>query len=81
MPGLSPAQKVCAVYELILSNFSQRAEKILRFADPPESLVITGGHAALSELIRRKSEALGGIPAVARPKPEAAAYGAARLSQ
>ena len=42
-------------------------------------LVITGGHALLPELTRRKSEVLGGIPTEARPKPEAAAYGAAKL--
>lgn len=79
LPGLSDEQKVSAVYDLIIGNFTQRAQQIMKFADPPERLVITGGHALLPELTRRKSEALGGIPTEARPKPEAAAYGAARL--
>lgn len=80
IPGLSDGQKVSAVYDLIIGNFTQRAQQIMKFADPPERLVITGGHALLPELTRRKSEALGGILTEARPKPEAAAYGAARLS-
>lgn len=79
LPGLSNEQKVSAVYDLILSNFIQRAGQIMKFAPSPERLVITGGHALLPELSRRKSEALGSIPTEARPKPEAAAYGAARL--
>lgn len=79
VPGLTNEQKIAAVYDLILFNFKQRAQQIMKFAAPPERLVITGGHALLPELSRRKSEALGGIPTVARPKPEAAAYGAAKL--
>lgn len=79
LPGLSNEQKVSAVYDLIISNFSQRAEQIMKFTQAPERLVITGGHALLPELTRRKSEVLGGIPTEARPKPEAAAYGAAKL--
>lgn len=80
LPGLSDAQKVSAVYDLILSNFTTRAEQIMKFAASPEKLVITGGHALLPELCRRKSEALGGISTESRPKPEAAAYGAALLA-
>ena len=80
LSGLSDAQKVSAVYDLILSNFTRRAEQITKFAASPEKLVITGGQALLPELCRRKSEALGGIPAESRPKPEAAAYGAALLA-
>jgi sugar (pentulose or hexulose) kinase len=80
IPGLLDEQKVSAVYDLILSNFSQRTRQLLKFAPAPERLVITGGHALLPELNRRKAEALGGIPTEARPKPEAAAYGAARLT-
>ena len=80
IPGLSDEQKVSAVYDLILSNFGQRIRQLLKFAPAPERLVITGGHALLPELNRRKAEALGGIPTEARPKPEAAAYGAARLT-
>lgn len=79
LPGLSNEQKVSAVYDLIVSNFTQRAEQIMKFTQAPERLVITGGHSLLPELTRRKSEALGGIPTEARPKPEAAAFGAARL--
>ncbi len=80
LSGLSDAQKVSAVYDLILSNFTRRAEQITKFASSPEKLVITGGHTQLPELCRRKSEALGGIPTESRPKPEAAAYGAALLA-
>ena len=79
LPGLSNEQKVSAVYDLIISNFTQRSEQIMKFTPAPERLVITGGHALLPELTRRKSEVLGGIPAEARPKPEAAAFGAAKL--
>ena len=80
LPGLTAEQKISAVYDRILENFSQRVQQILKFADSPERLVITGGLALLPELSRRKSEALGGIPTFARPKPEAAAYGAALLA-
>lgn len=79
-PGLTTEQKVSAVYDSILTNFSRRAEQISRFAALPERLIITGGHANLPELSRRKSEVLGNIPAELRPKPEAAAYGAAKLA-
>ena len=79
-PGLTTEQQVSAVYDSILSNFSRRAEQISRFAPLPERLIITGGHANLPELSRRKSEALGNIPAESRAKPEAAAYGAAKLA-
>ena len=78
--GLTAEQKISAVYDRILENFSQRAHQLMKFAEKPERLVVTGGHALLPELTRRKSEALGGIPVIARPKPEAAAYGAASLS-
>ena len=80
LPGLTAEQKVSAVYDRILENFSQRAQQIMKFAASPERLVITGGHAPLSELSRRKSEILGGIPTFSHPKPEAAAYGAALLA-
>ena len=76
---LTAAQKVSAVYDKILENFSARSQQILRFAPKPERLVITGGLALLPELSRRKSEILGGIPIESRPKPEAAAFGAAKL--
>ena len=79
LPGRSGAQKVSAVYERILTNFRAAGERLLRFAEAPERLVITGGHALLPELCRRKAEILGGIPAEPRPKPEAAAFGAAKL--
>ena len=78
--GLTNEQKITAVYDVILTNFSQRVRQISLFTNAPEKLVITGGHALLPELSRRKSEILGGISTEARPKPEAAAYGAARLA-
>ena len=78
--GLTNEQKIAAVYDIILENFSQRIQQITQFTNAPEKLVITGGHALLPELSRRKSEILGNIPTEARPKPEAAAYGAARLA-
>lgn len=79
-PGLSAAQKVSAVYDRIIENFDRRARQIMQFAEPPARLIITGGHASLPELSRRKAEVLGSIPVVLRPKPEAAAFGAAELS-
>ena len=78
-PGLTAAQKVCAVYERILSSFRERARQICLFTEKPERLVITGGQARLPELCRRKAEILGGIPIEERARPEAAAYGAARI--
>ena len=78
--SLTDAQKASAVYDRILTNFKQRAAQIRNFAGRPEKLVITGGHARLPELSERKSEILGGIPTESRPKPEAAAFGAALLS-
>ncbi len=79
LPGLTDVQKISAVYDRIIESFTQRVRQISQFTDMPERLVITGGHARLAELNRRKSEALGLIPVIARPEPEAAAYGAARL--
>jgi len=80
LPGLAAAEKAAAVYGRIVSSFRERAEQIMLFAAPPKRLVITGGQSLLPELCRRKAEVLGGIPTEARPKPEAAAYGAAMLA-
>ncbi len=80
-PGLTDSQKITAVYDRIIDNFSQRVRQISRFAELPDRLVITGGHSRLQELNRRKSEAMGNIPITARPEPEAAAYGAALLAR
>ena len=68
-----------AVYERIISSFRERIRQISLFAEMPEKLVITGGQAKLPELCRRKAEVLGNIPVLTRAKPEAAAYGAAKL--
>ncbi len=80
LPDMTDAQKVSAVYDRIIMNFTQRVLQISQFAELPDRLVITGGHSRLPELNRRKSEALGNIPITARPEPEAAAYGAAKIA-
>ena len=80
-PGMTAAQKISAVYDKILTSFSERVRQISLFAEKPDRLVITGGQAQLPELCRRKSEILGGIPVEERAKPEAAAFGAAKICQ
>ncbi len=77
--GMTVEQKISAVYEKILTSFSERVRQISMFTERPDRLVITGGQARLPELCRRKSEILGGIPVEERAKPEAAAYGAAKI--
>ena len=79
--GMTAAQKISAIYDKILTSFSERVRQISLFAERPNCLVITGGQARLPELCRRKSEILGGIPVEARAKPEAAAFGAAKICQ
>ena len=76
---MTTAQKISAVYDKILISFSERVRQISMFAEMPDRLVITGGQAQLPELCRRKSEILGGIPVEERAKPEAAAFGAAKI--
>ena len=78
-PGMTAVQKISAVYDKILTSFSERVRQISLFAEKPDRLVITGGQAKLPELCHRKSEILGGIPVEERAKPEAAAYGAAKI--
>ena len=79
LPELTKEQMVAAVYDRILSSFRERVRQLKLFTDAPQQLVITGGHAGLKELNRRKSAILGNVPVIPRPHPEAAAYGAAKL--